>query len=134
MSAQVVAKESNNGVKTMSKANNQERVLTPLVNIIETETGFTLTAEMAGVPKENIQVNVENSSLVLEGVVALELPDNLQLTYSEMPNVTRYRRVFTLSRDLEASKIEAVQKNGVLTVSIPKAEHAQPRKIQVQVS
>ncbi|MBK8453414.1 MAG: Hsp20/alpha crystallin family protein [Thiofilum sp.] len=133
MSAQVVAKESNNGVKAVSKVNHQERVLTPLVNIIETETGFTLTAEMAGVPKENIQVNVENSSLVLEGVVALDLPDNLHLTYSEMPNVTRYRRVFTLSRDLDASKIEAVQKNGVLTVAIPKAEHAQPRKIQVQV-
>lgn len=133
MSAQVVQKDTNVVVKPVSKVDSPERVLTPLVNIIETETGFTLTAEMAGVPKENIQVNVENSSLVLEGVVTLELPDHLQLTYNEMPNVTRYRRAFTLSRDLDASKIEAVQKNGLLTVSIPKAEHAQPRKIQVQV-
>ncbi|WP_020559418.1 Hsp20/alpha crystallin family protein [Thiofilum flexile] len=133
MSVQVVQKNANDGVKTMNKANNQERILTPLVNIIENETGFTLTAEMAGVAKENIQVNVENSSLVLEGTVTLDLPDNFKLNYSEMPAVTRYRRVFVLNRDLDASKIEAVQKNGVLTVSIPKAEHAQPRKIQVQV-
>lgn len=133
MTTQVLAKETQNGVKPMSKTNNQERVLTPLVNIIENETGFTLTAEMTGVPKENIQVNVENNSLILEGTVSLTLPDNLQITYSEMPSATRYRRVFTLSRDLDASKIEAVQKNGVLTVSIPKAEHAQPRKIAVQV-
>lgn len=133
MSAQVIQKDTNAAVKAVNKVNSQERVLTPLVNIIETETGFTLTAEMAGVPKENIQVNIENSSLVLEGTVALTLPDQLQLTYSEMPPVTRYRRVFTLSRDLDASKIEAVQRNGLLTVSIPKAEHAQPRKIQVQV-
>jgi HSP20 family molecular chaperone IbpA len=118
----------------VSKLSNQERVLTPLVNIIETDQGFTLTAEMTGVPKDNIQVNVENASLVLEGVVKLDLPENLQITYSELPSVTRYRRVFTLSRDLEASKIEAVQRNGLLTVTIPKAAHAQPRKITVQVS
>lgn len=134
MTTQVLIKDTNNGVKSVSKLSNQERVLTPLVNIIETDHGFTLTAEMTGVPKDNIQVNVENASLVLEGVVKLDLPENLQITYSELPSVTRYRRVFTLSRDLDASKIEAVQRNGLLTVTIPKAAHAQPRKITVQVS
>jgi HSP20 family molecular chaperone IbpA len=134
MTTQVLIKDTNNGVKSVSKLSNQERVLTPLVNIIETDQGFTLTAEMTGVPKDNIQVNVENASLVLEGVVKLDLPENLQITYSELPSVTRYRRVFTLSRDLDASKIEAVQRNGLLTVTIPKAAHAQPRKITVQVS
>ncbi len=134
MTTQVLIKDTNNGVKSVSKLSNQERVLTPLVNIIETDKGFTLTAEMTGVPKDNIQVNVENASLVLEGVVKLDLPENLQITYSELPSVTRYRRVFTLSRDLDASKIEAIQRNGLLTVTIPKAAHAQPRKITVQVS
>jgi len=133
MTTQVVTKDNSQTVKSVAKAHNPERVLTPLVNIIETEQGFNLTAEMAGVPKENIKVSVESSSLIIEGLVALDLPENFQLTYAEMPSITRYRRVFTLSRDLNTGKIDASQKEGVLTVYIPKAEHAQPRKVEVQV-
>ena len=47
--------------------------------------------------------------------------------------VPRYRRVFTLSRELDASRIEAKLKDGVLSLRIPKQEHAQPRRIQVHV-
>jgi HSP20 family protein len=49
-------------------------------------------------------------------------------------NLARYRRVFTLSRELDADKVSAEFRNGVLTLRIPKAEHAQPRKIEVQVA
>jgi HSP20 family molecular chaperone IbpA len=59
-------------------------------------------------------------------------PERLQPAYAEV-RVPRYRRAFTLSRELDAGRIDASLKDGVLTLRIPKHEHAQPRRIQVQV-
>jgi HSP20 family molecular chaperone IbpA len=106
--------------------------LRPLVTIIEEENGFTLTAELPGVPKENVQVNVENNVLSLEGEIRLSTPEQMESTHAEV-STAKYKRAFTLSRELDPSKIEASQRDGVLTLRIPKAEHAQPRKIEVQV-
>lgn len=106
--------------------------LRPLVTIIEEENGFILTAELPGVPKENVQVNVENNVLSLEGEIRLSTPEQMESTHAEV-STAKYKRAFTLSRELDPSKIEASQRDGVLTLRIPKAEHAQPRKIEVQV-
>lgn len=106
--------------------------LRPLVTIIEEENGFTLTAELPGVPKENVQVSVENNVLSLEGEIRLSTPEQMESTHAEVSSA-KYKRAFTLSRELDPSKIEASQRDGVLTLHIPKAEHAQPRKIEVQV-
>lgn len=106
--------------------------LRPLVTIIEEENGFTLTAELPGVPKENVQVNVENNVLSLEGEIRLSTPEQMESTHAEV-STAKYKRAFTLSRELDPSKIEASQRDGVLTLRIPKAEHAQPRRIEVQV-
>ncbi|MEZ5535023.1 MAG: Hsp20/alpha crystallin family protein [Thiolinea sp.] len=131
MSDQNVTKAADNTAKTVSKR--EEMVtLRPLVSIVEADNGFTLTAEMPGVPKEGVEVNVENGTLTLAGTISMDTPDNMEATYAEVQNA-RYKRAFTLSRELDSSKIEASQANGVLTLHIPKAEHAQPRKIEVQV-
>lgn len=106
--------------------------LRPLVSIVESDAGFTLIAEMPGVPKEDVEVNVENGTLTLSGTIKMETPDGMEATYTEVQDA-RYKRAFTLSRELDASKIQASQANGVLTLNIPKAEHAQSRKIEVQV-
>lgn len=106
--------------------------LRPLVTIIEEESGFTLTAELPGVPKENVKVQVENHILTLEGEILLQIPEQMESTHAEV-STAKYKRAFTLSRELDSSKIEASQRDGVLTLHIPKAEHAQPRKIEVQV-
>ncbi|HMT92061.1 Hsp20/alpha crystallin family protein [uncultured Thiothrix sp.] len=106
--------------------------LRPLVTIIEEESGFTLTAELPGVPKENVKVQVENHILTLEGEILLQIPEQMESTHAEV-STAKYKRAFTLSRELDSSKIEASQSDGVLTLHIPKAEHAQPRKIEVQV-
>lgn len=106
--------------------------LRPLVSIVESDKGFTLTAEMPGVPKEGVEVNVENDTLTLSGTIKLDTPDGLESTYTEIQDAC-YKRAFTLSRELDVSKIEASQADGVLTLTIPKAEHAKPRKIEVQV-
>lgn len=106
--------------------------LRPLVNIVEADNGFTLTAEMPGVPKEKVQVNVENGTLMLSGDIEIPTPEGMKATYAEVQTAS-YKRAFTLSRELDAAKIAASQTDGVLTVFIPKAEHAQPRKIEVQI-
>ena len=106
--------------------------LRPLVNITEAESGFTLTAEMPGVPKEAVEVNIENDMLTLAGDIKLPAVEEMKGTYAEV-KTSRYQRAFTLSKELDPAKIEASQVNGVLTLHIPKAEHAKPRRVEVQV-
>ena len=130
MTEQAISKAN----KTASEAVESNAVtLRPLVTIVEADTGFTLTAEMPGVPKEGVSVHVENGTLTLEGGIELPTPDGMGVSYAEV-QTARYKRAFTLSRELDAGRIAASQKDGVLTLFIPKAEHAQPRKIEVQVA
>ena len=70
---------------------------------------------------------------VLEGEVTLTTPEGLQASHAEV-SVPRYRRVFSLSKELDPEKIAAELAHGVLKLRIPKAEHAQPRKVQIRVS
>ena len=106
--------------------------MVPPVDIVEDETGISLTADLPGVPKEKLTVRMDGQSLVVEGEIALDVPDGLQADYVETRSPI-YRRSFNLSRDLDPSKIDALFNDGVLKLRIPKAEHAQPRKIEVTV-
>lgn len=118
--------------KTIANKTTELATLRPLVTIVEEESGFTLTAELPGVPKENVRVQVENNVLTLEGEIRLQTPEHMESTHAEIGSA-KYKRAFTLSRELDSTKIEASQRDGVLTLQIPKAEHAQPRKIEVQI-
>lgn len=105
----------------------------PPVDIVENETGVTIYADLPGVSKDRLGVRVEGDSLTIEGSTAV--PDtggDMEMVYGEVLNPS-YRRSFTLSRDLDPGKIEASLNNGVLRLSIPKAEEAKPRRIEVQV-
>jgi len=106
--------------------------LLPPVDIYEDETGFTLTADLPGVSKERLGVKVNGDNLLIEGEVLVPAPQGMELLYAEVP-ASSYRRSFTLSRELDASKIEANLKDGVLKLRIPKAEEARPRKIEIKV-
>lgn len=109
-----------------------ERALLPRVDVLEDDTGITLLADLPGVPREQLALHVEHDTLTIEGTVVPFTPERLQPVYAEV-RVPRYRRSFTLSRELDTSRIEANLKDGVLNLRIPKHEHAQPRRIQVQV-
>ena len=87
-------------------------------------------ARCCGVPKEQLELKVEGESLLIEGSAQPRTPDGLEAVYAEV-RVPRYRRSFTLSRELDTSRIEANLKDGVLTLRIPKQAHAQPRRIAV---
>jgi HSP20 family molecular chaperone IbpA len=106
--------------------------LIPTVDIIEDEAGFTLTADLPGVSKDRLGVKVNGDNLLIEGEVATPVPQGMELLYAEI-RTPYYRRSFTLSRELDASKIEAKLNDGVLKLRIPKAEQAKPRRIDVRV-
>lgn len=103
----------------------------PAVDVFEDATGITLLADMPGVSKEQLELHIEGNALSIEGRVLPQSPEGIEAVYAEM-RVPRYRRSFTLSRELDSSKIDAKLKDGVLTLRIPKQAHAQPRRIEVR--
>ena len=115
------------------EAGSEETALMPPVDVIEDASGITLYADMPGVPKEKLQLHVEGDALTIEGDIDLEMPAGMEASHAEV-SLPRYRRVFTLSKELDSTKVAAEFSQGVLKLAIPKAEHAQPRKIAVQVN
>jgi len=111
----------------------QQPSMIPPVDVFEDEHGLTLLADMPGVTRDGLGVRVDGDSLTIEATVASPGPDNMELVYGEA-QYAAYRRQFTLSRELDTSRIEAQLKDGVLQLSIPKAEEAKPRRIQVNVA
>lgn len=110
-----------------------EAALRPPVDVVEDATGITLYADLPGVKREDLQIQVEGDQLTLEAGLGLAMPEGLQAAHSEVA-LARFRRGFTLSKELDASRVSAELAQGVLRVRIPKAEHAQPRRIQVSVA
>lgn len=110
----------------------EEAALLPPVDVIEDSGGITLYADMPGVAKDRLNLQVEGDTLSIEGELTLAVPEGMEASHAEV-SLPRYRRVFTLSRELDAAKVNAKFEHGVLTLRIPKAEHAQPRRIEVRV-
>jgi HSP20 family protein len=125
---QVVTREPQN-VSARSTA----AALIPPVDIVEDETGITITADLPGASKDRLEIKMEGEHLLIEAEAAVAVPEGLQLLHAEIGE-PRYRRAFRLSRELDGSKIEASLKDGVLTLRIPRIEQAQPRRIEVQVA
>ena len=111
----------------------REPALLPPVDVVEDTTGITLYADLPGAAKDQLQLRVEGDQLSIEAEMALALPQGLTPQHVEV-ELSRYRRAFTLSKELDATKVSAELSQGVLRVRIPKADHAQPRRISVQVN
>ena len=123
----------NNAVAKTSEPRRDEAALLPPTDVIEDAGGITLYADLPGVPKDKLSLQVEADTMTIEGEVALDLPEGMESSHAEV-SLPRYRRVFTLSRELDPSKVSAEFNQGVLKLRIPKAEHAQPRRIEIQVA
>ena len=107
--------------------------LMPPVDVVEDEGGITLFADIPGVSKDKLSLQIEADMLTIEGEVDIPAPAGLEPSYAEV-GLPRYRRMFTLSKELEPSKVAAELREGVLKLRVPKAEHAKPRRIEVKVS
>lgn len=121
--------------QALTKMNDKEktRPMRPPVDVIEDASGVTLFADMPGVPKDKLSLSLERDSLTIEGEMFIELPGEIESRFAEV-SVPWYQRTFSLSKDLDGEKATAELKNGVLQLHIPKAAHAQPRRIQISAA
>ena len=107
------------------------RTFVPTTDIYETEQALTVVMEMPGVDRANLDINVENDVLSVAGRIDFSKYENLQPVYTEY-NIGHYRRSFNLAPNrVDQEKIKAEMKDGVLTLTLPKAEQAKPRRIAV---
>ncbi len=109
-----------------------EATLLPAVDVIEDGEGITLYADLPGVPKDRLNLNIDADTLTIDAEIVVDTPQNLTASHAEVDR-PRYRRVFALSKELDVERIKAEFNQGVLTLRIPKAQHAQRRRIEIQV-
>ena len=114
----------------MAEVEQTERpFVSPEVNIYETHEGYVLQAEMPGVPKDGIDVTVEGNTITFVGRRADRNPQG-SVVYRESHGAD-YRRVFELDPAVDTTRISAEMNQGVLVVSLPKAERLKPRRIEI---
>lgn len=111
----------------------QERTMRPAVDIFEDKRGITLHADMPGVSKERLDIQVEGDTLNIDGDATIAMPEGMEPLYADV-RATHFRRSFILSKEMDREGIEADLKDGVLTLRIPKRAELQPRKIEVRVA
>ena len=116
-----------------SNASNGERAaeqfIAPAATVLENADGYTLEVEMPGVSKENLEMWVENNELTILGRRSMpSIEGTLIRRESRQEN---FRRAFELDPSIEAEKISAKIEQGVVTLTLPKAEQVKPRKITV---
>ncbi len=117
--------------EAVAKTESEPRVLLrPAVDIYENGDAITLFADMPGVADNTLSVEVDDKTLTLQGDIAISMPDDLESLYADVRS-TRYQRAFTLSGELDTTKISASLVHGLLTVKIPKREEVRPRKIEI---
>jgi HSP20 family molecular chaperone IbpA len=109
----------------------QERYITPAVDIYETPEGLTVVADLPGVMQDTLEVRVDHNVLTLRGMSHHVAPGDVVYREYELVN---FFRQFELGEKIDQSHIAAALKQGVLTVHLPKAPEAQPRKIAVSVA
>jgi len=108
---------------------NRVSYLTPLANILETKDAYVLEAELPGVARDGLEVSVENGQLTIIGHRKAATAHERTL-YVES-RALDYRRTFELDPAINASAISAKLDQGVLTLTLPKAESVKPRKITI---
>ena len=106
------------------------RVFVPTTDILEDEQSLTVVMEMPGVNKDAVNINLQDRVLTVEGRIDFSKYEQLQPVYTEY-NIGNFSRSFSLSNSIDQDKIRADMKDGVLTLTLPKAEEAKPRKIAV---
>ncbi len=107
------------------------RFYVPYTDVYETDDALVLTMEMPGVDRKDIDVALENDRLRVEGRIDFSKYEGMEPVYTEY-NIGHYSRSFALSNKVDQSKISAQLEDGVLTLTLPKAAEARPRRIEIR--
>lgn len=126
----LTARNEEKNLQAREETRSSDKYLKPAVNIIETEGGLTLTADIPGASKETLEINVEKGILTISAPISRSMPGTPVYTEFEL---APYYRQFSIPESLDHEKASADLNNGILTMKIPKAEAAKPRKIEIRV-
>lgn len=107
----------------------REEYVAPEVNIVETKDGYALQAEMPGVSKDGLEITLEGNEITIIGRRKPEAVSG-EVLFRER-SLADFRRVFELDPAIDTAKISAKMDQGILTLTLPKSERVQPRKITV---
>lgn len=129
MADRITEKSDEQSVQSREETRAGERYIRPAVDIIETEAGLTLLADIPGAVKEQLDVNVEKGVLTISAPAVRTMPGRSVLKEFE---TAPYYRQFSIPEVLDHEKAEADYTNGLLTLKIPKAEAAKPRRINIK--
>ena len=105
---------------------------TPAVDIYEDKDKYTIKAELPGMNKEDIEVSLDGDTLTISGERKQEEEKKEKEGYRSERFFGRFQRSVTLPAAVQADKLEATYKDGVLTVTAPKSEEAKPKQIPVK--
>ncbi len=111
-----------------------ESAWAPAVDIFEKGDDLVIRAEVPGIERDAIDVKVENNTLILSGERQRETEDKETQSYRRERSYGSFVRSFTLPKTVDASRITATYKDGVLDITIPKAEEAKPRRVEIKVA
>lgn len=117
--------------KSWDEALEKEPWVAPLVDIYETADDYYLTANIAGVSKENIKIKLEDGFLVIMGRITFEASNDRKYILNEIESGNFYRR-FKISDSVDEQKIDAKLENGVLNVKLPKHVRVKPKTIDIK--
>ena len=102
------------------------------LNVWETIEGYEATFLAPGLDEQSINVTVHDDTLAIEGKLRFDIPEGAKVVWQEFGPAT-FRRSIRLGAAVDPARVEALYQNGLLTLRMPKAEHAKPRHIQLQV-
>ena len=106
----------------------------PLVNISEDRDHLYVRAELPGVKAENLEITIQDNSLILRGERKIPTEEKQVNYHRREREAGFFRRVVALPARIQADKVEATCKDGILTIKLAKPEEVKPRKIQVKVA
>lgn len=99
-------------------------------NLYETPEGFVLQMPMPGTKPENVDITVQQDTITLKWETKVQVPENATLHWNGF-QAGQYQQTFTLPSPINAERVEASYSDGILTLNLPKAEHAKARTIKV---
>ena len=106
----------------------------PSVDIVEDNDAFVVTADLPGLSKKDISINIKENMLTISGERKIEKKDEKKNYFRTERRYGSFKRSFQLTDQVIEDKIAASFKDGVLTVNVPKAEEVKPKEIEIKVS